>query len=47
MIAAMRRHKDIVRLLLDRGANRRLKKNNGDTACYWNDRVDNIIPSCN
>jgi len=46
-LAAMRRHRDVVQLLLDRRANTRLKTDLGITACTWNDRVDNIIPSCN
>merc|ERR1712079_104572 len=47
MLAAYHKHKDVVQLLLDRRANTKLKKRNGDTACTWNDKVDNIIPSCN
>jgi len=47
MHAAISGEKDVVQLLLDRRANRRLKTDLGSTACAWNDRVDNIIPSCN
>jgi len=47
ILAAYQGHKDVVQLLLDRRANTRLKNKYGETACYWNDRVDNIIPSCN
>jgi len=45
--AAGNSHKDVVRLLLNRGANTKLKATFGSTACRWNDRVGNIIPSCN
>merc|ERR1712038_1991169 len=47
ILAAVSFEKDVVQLLLDRKANTKLKINDGDTACTWNDRVDNIIPSCN
>ena len=40
-------HKDVVQLLLNRGANTKLKKKDGSTACRWNWAVDYIIPSCN
>jgi len=58
MLAAWQGHKDVVQLLLDRRANIRLKVTinrkiygrppfrTGDTACKWNENVDNIIPSC-
>ena len=46
-------HKDVVQLLLDRGANTTLKLSRnvccgeaGKTACYWNYKVDYIIPGC-
>ena len=46
-------HKDVVQLLLDRGANTTLKLYRhvccgeaGKTACYWNYKVDFIIPGC-
>merc|ERR1712038_1651420 len=38
--------KDVVQLLLDRGANTKLKNIFGHTACKWNEKVDNIIQSC-
>jgi len=44
--ARWRGNKDVVQLLLDRGANTKLTWS-GKTACDYNDRVDNIIPSCN
>merc|ERR1712038_1888767 len=47
ILAAVSFEKDVVQLLLDGKANTKLKINDGDTACTWNDRVDNIIPSCN
>ena len=50
-LSAFSGHKQVVQLLLDRRANRRLKvtkgKHSGKTACIWNRNVDNIIPSCN
>jgi len=44
ILAAMEGHKDVVQLLLKRGANTKIKSNWGQ-ACKWNERVDNII-SC-
>ena len=53
-LSALEGHKDVVQLLLDRGANRRLKVTKdgfgfviGGTACSYNDNVGYIIPSCN
>ena len=45
-LSALVGRKDVVQLLLDRGANTKLKDKYGDTACTYNDSVDNIIPSC-
>ena len=49
--SAYKKKKEFVELLLRRGADTTLKTTlngvyPGKTACFWNNRVDNIIPSC-
>ena len=51
-LSAVFHFKDVVQFLLDKGANTKLGTNSksyfgeGKTACYWNARVDYIIPGC-